>query len=86
MKRSICRKFIDTKLSIYFTPQEIRCMTCFLRGFTYKQVAEAVGIAIGTVSFYACNMRRKLSCRTNKEMINKIKKTDFYWSNFVHDL
>ncbi len=77
MKNTHYRKFIDERFSIYFTAQEARCMTCFLQGYTYKQAAKSIGLAIGTVSFYANNMRRKLSCNTNLEMIVKVKNIDF---------
>lgn len=77
MKNTHYRKFIDERLSVYFTAQEARCMTCFLQGYTYKQAAKSIGIAIGTVSFYANNMRRKLSCNTNREMMVKVKHIDF---------
>ena len=77
MKNTYYRKLIDEKFSIYFTAQEARCMNCFLQGYTYKQAAKSIGIAIGTVSFYANNMRRKLSCNTNREMIVKVRHIDF---------
>lgn len=62
---------------VYLTLQEARCMYCFLNGMTDEQTAKTINLSTSTVSFYLLNMRKKLACRSKKELIAKIRNSDF---------
>lgn len=63
--------------NLYLTLQEARCMECFLVGMTDEQTAKTINLSTSTVSFYLLNMRKKLACRSKKELIEKIRISEF---------
>ncbi len=62
---------------IYFTSQEARCIKHLLNGLTYKEVGDILQLSPRTVIFYTSNMQAKLGCSSKKELITKVKSSDF---------
>lgn len=66
-----------TYFGIYLTQQEARCLYHFLQGKNIAQTSTAMRISVKTISFYFCCIRWKIPCRSRKELLNLIVKTDF---------
>jgi len=73
------RYYLDSPYQhVYFTPQEAACLFYCRKNSRYKMIARYLGISARTVEFYLKNMRRKLSCRTKKELLNLATKARFF--------
>ncbi|MBE7499451.1 MAG: response regulator transcription factor [Verrucomicrobiales bacterium] len=53
------------------TPVEQEVLRCLARGLLYKEVAEALGIALGTVRTHVWRIYRKLQARNRTEAVRK---------------
>lgn len=67
----------DAYYGIYLTQQEARCLYHFLQGKTNAETGAAMHISAQTITFYSCTIRWKIPCRSRKELLNLIIKTDF---------
>lgn len=63
--------------NIYLTQREAECVLYLLQGCTIKKAAEKLGLSARTVEFYINNIKAKLKCRTQIELINHIKNSQF---------
>ncbi len=63
---------------IYFTEREAECITLLIEGKLYRQVGTLLGLSQRTVEFYSKIMQGKLNCHTKKELIEKVKNTEFF--------
>ena len=63
--------------NVYFTRREIDCMIHLLKDKTVSEVASEIGLSRRTVEFYVNNMKSKLMTKRKKELINKVRKSDF---------
>ncbi|MFT3741523.1 MAG: LuxR C-terminal-related transcriptional regulator [Gammaproteobacteria bacterium] len=61
----------------YFTKQEANCMYYFLKGYSNQAVAETLKLSIRTIVFYSGLMRNKVPSDSNKELIERVKETNF---------
>jgi DNA-binding CsgD family transcriptional regulator len=67
----------DQYKDIYFTQRQIECMVLFLQNKTNEEVGVIMGISKKTVEAHSIKMKEKLNCFSKKELIEKIKETDF---------
>lgn len=51
-----------------FAPRELDCIELLLFGYSYKCIANKLGLSTRTVEYYIENIKRKLNC-TNKQML-----------------
>ena len=86
-KKPIKRYYLgDAFCGTYLTLREAETMTHLLLGKTIRDTAISMQLSPRTAEFYINNIKRKLKCRTKKELINKImtcnflKKTDLVGS------
>jgi len=61
----------------YFTPRECEIMLSALCGDTMRQSAVKLGLSPRTVEYYINNMRHKLSCESKKQLVHKVKQSNF---------
>ena len=54
---------------VTLSPQETLCLNHLMQKKTYKQVGQQLGLSHRTVEFYVNNIRRKLKCRSKKELL-----------------
>jgi DNA-binding CsgD family transcriptional regulator len=59
------------------TPREAQCMVHLLQGKTQAKVAEAMGLSRRTIEFYVRNMKLKLGCETQPELIEFVYGSEF---------
>ena len=64
----------------YFTPRECEIMLSAMCGDTMQQSAIKLGLSPRTVEYYINNMRHKLSCENKKQLIHKVKHSNFIQS------
>ncbi len=69
---------------IYFTLLEAQCMKYFLEGCSDKSVSIILQLSTKTIKFYSLNMQAKLGCKLKKELIEKVKKSDFL--NYLQEI
>lgn len=71
---------------LYLTQREADCMLQMLRGKSVDGIAKAIALSPRTVEFYIKNIKKKLSCRTKFDLVDKIIDSDFmnYFSNKIH--
>ncbi len=62
---------------VYFTSREAQCMTLFLEGKTNLEVGICLGLSLRTIDAYLKTMREKLGCSSKKELINKVRQSQF---------
>lgn len=70
--------------NVYFTAQEARYMYYALKNFRNKKIVEMMQLSPRTGSWYCENMRHKIGAKHKKDMVRKIKRTDFM--HYVSDL
>ncbi len=58
-----------------FTPRENQVVTELLKGFSYKEIANVLGISSTTVNDHLKNIYRKMGVRTKSELMRKFLKT-----------
>ncbi|EKD92287.1 MAG: hypothetical protein ACD_29C00084G0003 [uncultured bacterium] len=61
---------------IYFTKREAECIFWVMQNHTIAEAAYKMKLSPRTVEFYMKNAKLKLSCKTKKQFIEKILKTD----------
>lgn len=61
---------------IYFTERETRCLECCVAGMTQQEIAETLNLSEQTIGFYLKNMKMKLSCTTEQQLIEKSLNSD----------
>ena len=84
-KEKMCRVPLGKKFpNIYFTRREAECVKLLLKGKTMKGSAVDLRISLRTVEFYIKNIKKKLSCHSRTELIEKVMESDFtkYFSLF----
>jgi FixJ family two-component response regulator len=62
---------------IFLTEQEAKCMFYCMQKFTSKKTGFFMDINFRTVEYYRDNIRCKIGADSKKEMIEKIKNTNF---------
>ena len=78
IKKPIKRYYLsDAFCGTYLTLREAEVMTHLLLGKTIRDTAISMQISPRTAEFYINNIKRKLKCRTKKELINKIMTCNF---------
>lgn len=55
--------------SIKPTPRELEVLALYVAGNSYRQIGEALGIAIKTVSVHLCHLRNKLGVTKRAELL-----------------
>lgn len=53
-------------------PQQAKCLRLLLEGRSAKQIAQELGLSNRTVEHYLQTIRKKLGCRNQIELVNKI--------------
>jgi len=75
----IQRYYLDEPFeAIYFTFQEARCLLRCKINSRYKAISQALSISERTVEFYLKNMRRKLNCKTKRDLLKKSEEGQFF--------
>lgn len=74
----------DSFPGVYFTHQEARCILHCLKGMTDEQIGRAMRLSKSTISVYLMNMRRKLKCKSKKQLIAIVK--NLYKDGFKIDV
>ncbi len=78
VKRPMQRFYLGEKFpDVYFSFRESQCMCKLLEGKTLKVTGKELQLSTRTVEFYVFNMKKKLSCRKKKELIELVKQSDF---------
>lgn len=62
---------------VFLTSQEAKCMYYCIHNLTSKKIGIIMNIHFRTVEYYRDNIRYKVNADSKKELIEKIKKTDF---------
>lgn len=63
--------------NIYFGKREAECLLGIMNGDKVAEVAKVLRLSIRTVEYYIKNMKDKIFCRTKKELIKKVRETQF---------
>jgi len=64
---------VEMKLKeIGFSKRERECFLYLLKGFTYKEIGEALGLSDRTIEVYVKNMRIKVGASSRKDLVEKI--------------
>ena len=71
--------------NVFFTGRESDCIRHMIKGKTIRATASSLGLSSRTVEYYLNNMKRKLSCKTKSELVERVIKTNFL-DNFTSDL
>ena len=61
----------------YLTLREVETVSHAILGKTIRDTAVSMRISPRTAEFYINNVKRKLQCRTKKELIRKIMMSEF---------
>lgn len=56
---------------IYFTPREISVLSCYLRGYTAKQIASLLHLSAKTIESHIANIKIKLHCEKRSDIYDK---------------
>ncbi len=51
------------------TPRELDCLKCLHEGYSYREVAETLGLKTRTVEFYIENIKLKTDCNSRTELL-----------------
>ena len=62
---------------VYLSQREAECVALIVDGCSHLQVAQLLDISSRTVEFYMNNVKAKLRYENRKELILKIKNSDF---------
>ena len=62
---------------IYLSQREAECVALLLEGYGEEKSAEILDISTPTVERYLRNVRDKIYCKNNIEIIQKMQSTDF---------
>lgn len=68
--------------SVYFTQREAECMTAMISEKTNIKIGAKLNLSPRTVEFYLQNMKKKVGCRTKKELLCKVLDSEFFF-NFL---
>lgn len=60
--------------SIDFTPRELDCIVLLMQGYTFKMIANKLGISPRTVETYIENIKQKTGCFSKSELIKFLQK------------
>lgn len=58
---------------IELSPREQQVYGLMIQGYGYKQIATELGITKRTVNAHITNMREKMHCTTNAQLVYKIE-------------
>jgi len=61
--------------SVCLTARESQCALYLLKGKTYADIAELLGLSPRTIEFYVNNMKMKLHCKSKSELIGVLFET-----------
>ncbi len=67
----------NTPPTLYLSRRQAQCMAYFVKGYTNAEVAEILHLSVRTIDAYVIDMRKKMSCRSKKEMIKYVIETTF---------
>ncbi len=72
------RYYLGKKFSgVYLTAQEAKCLHYLILKYTSKKTAVMLKINFRTVEYYRENIRCKVGAVSKKDLLDKIKGTDF---------
>lgn len=63
--------------NVYFSHRQAQCVILFLKGLSNSKVGHALNLSAKTIDSYTVDIRMKLNCKSKKQLIAKIKKTNF---------
>ena len=63
--------------NLHLTPREAECVFFLLRNYTIKEVGNILELSPRTVEFYLKNIKRKLSCRKKRDVLDTIRRSSF---------
>lgn len=69
------RYFMEGYTDNYFTPKEAEVL-CLLHGRTYREISSKLNLSVRTIEAYSKNMCNKFLCRSKRELINQIPKSE----------
>ncbi len=61
---------------IYLTRREAQCGLLLIKGKSMVTIGKTLRLSTRTVEFYVQNIKNKLHCRTKRELVNVILKTN----------
>ena len=61
----------------YFTKREAECMKWLLTGETHRSIAVILKLSPRSVEYYVNNMKTKLGCRTQCQLIDLVRASEF---------
>lgn len=61
----------------YLTRREAQCIFHALDDLTIEETAHAMCLSPRTIEFYLKRIRHKLNCQRKKELVHKLRRTDF---------
>lgn len=70
---------------VYLTLREAECIYNLLMYNKRKCVAELLGISVRTVDYYVAEVKIKLNCHSQKEVLQMISYTDFF-TNYQREM
>ena len=80
-KCAIRRKYPLGKLfpGRHLTYREAQCMQLLMTGSTMKAIGKALSLSPRPIEYYLNNVKRKLACRSKKELINIMITHQYLW-------
>jgi DNA-binding CsgD family transcriptional regulator len=70
------RKQTRFKTTGFFTNRERQCVELLLKKYSNIKIAENLGMSIRTLNFYIKNIKCRMGCKTNRELIEILKSDD----------
>lgn len=68
---------IGTAKSTEFTKTELRVLRCIVKGLTYPQIAEKLGMEVVTVKYHVTNMLQKTSLKNKLQLAVAVSNAKF---------
>ena len=62
---------IAQPIDVSFTPRQVDCLICLVKGKTIKQIAQSLNLSAKTVEHYLTAIKTKLGAQDRSEMIEK---------------
>ena len=54
----------------HFSPRELECLFCMLRGMSAKQIGNFLGLTKRTIEFYIDNIKNKVGCSKKSQLLD----------------
>lgn len=68
---------------IYITERELDCVRGLVQGKTYIEIGKQLKLSPRTIEFYVKNIKVKVGCKTQKELLNTVLSSDL--TSFLED-